>query len=140
MTDEKQASDQAKSGSGSQSPMAMGMGMAKKMMAQMGQGGSPFEMMQKMMGQMHEAGKPPPMERMMGLCMGMCSEMLNAIRQTNALAVHGTPELQNAFGEWLEQLEGKTEALVAAARSRSPLGQRADGADHVAGVVAEEAA
>jgi len=123
MTDEKQASDQAKSGSGSQSPMAMGMGMAKKMM-----------------GQMHEAGKPPPMERMMGLCMGMCSEMLNAIRQTNALAVHGTPELQNAFGEWLEQLEGKTEALVAAARSRSPLGQRADGADHVAGVVAEEAA
>lgn len=54
--------------------MAMGMGMAKKMMAQMGHGGSPFEMMQKMMAQMSEAGKPPPMDKMMG----MCSEMLNA--------------------------------------------------------------
>jgi hypothetical protein len=113
MTGEKQASDQPRSGSDAQSPMAMGMGMAKKMMAQMGQGGSPFEMMQKMMAQMHEVGKPPAMDKMMGMCMGMCSEMLNAIRQTNALAVHSTPELQNAFGEWLEQLEGKAEALVA---------------------------
>jgi hypothetical protein len=34
------------------SPMQMGMAMANKMMAQMGQGGSPFEMMQKMMAQM----------------------------------------------------------------------------------------
>jgi hypothetical protein len=60
-------------------------------------------MMQKMMGQMHEAGKPPPMVKMMG----MCSEMLDAIRQTNALPVHCTPELPNDFGEWLKQLEIK---------------------------------
>jgi predicted transcriptional regulator len=39
--------------------------------------------------------------------------MLNAIRQTNALAVHGTPELQQAFGEWLKVLEGKAETLLA---------------------------
>jgi len=28
------------------------------------------------------------------ISMGMCSEMLTAIRQTNALAVHATPELK----------------------------------------------
>jgi len=80
------------------SPMAMGMGMAKKMMAQM--------------GEMHEAGKSPPMDKMMAMCMGMCSEMLNAIRETSALAVHATPELQQTFGEWLKALEGKAEILV----------------------------
>jgi hypothetical protein len=93
-------------------PMAMGMAMAKKMMSQMGRGGSPMEMMQKMMAQMGEAGKPPPMDKMMGMCMGMCSEMLNAIRQTNALAVHATPELQHAFADWLKELEGKALAAI----------------------------
>ncbi len=93
-------------------PMAMGMGMAKKMMSQMGQGGSPMEMMQKMMAQMGEGGKPPSMDKMMGMCMGMCSEMLNAIRQTNALAVHASPELQHAFADWLKELEGKALAAI----------------------------
>lgn len=114
MTEKKdQSQKQTKGASGAESPMAMGMGMPKKMMAQMGQGGSPFEMMQKMMAQMSEAGKPPAMDKMMGMCMGMCSEMLSAIRQTNALAVHATPELEQAFGEWLKGLDGKAEALIA---------------------------
>ena len=94
--------------------MAMGMDMAKKMMGQMGQGGSPMEMMQKMMAQMHQQGEgKPPMEKMMAMCMGMCAEMLSAIKQTNALAVHATPELDQAFGEWLKGLESK--ALTALA-------------------------
>ena len=93
-------------------PMAMGMGMAKKMMGQMGPGSSPMEMMQKMMAQMGEGGKPPSMDKMMGMCMGMCSEMLSAIRQTNALAVHATPELQHAFADWLKELEDKALAAI----------------------------
>jgi DNA-binding MarR family transcriptional regulator len=47
------------------------------------------------------------------MCMGMCSEMLNAIRQTTALAVHATPELEEAFGEWLKQLERRAMELIA---------------------------
>lgn len=77
-------------------PMAMGMGKAK-MMSQMGQGGSPMEMMQKMMAQMGEGGKPPSMDKMMGMCMGMCGEMLTAIRQTNALTVHVTGPNSSRF-------------------------------------------
>ena len=50
------------------SPMAMGMGMAKRMMAQMGQGGSPFEMMQKMMAQMRSGQGKPPMEPLTSVC------------------------------------------------------------------------
>jgi hypothetical protein len=88
-------------------PMAMGMAMAKKMMGGMGQGG-PLEMMQKMMAQMPKTGGKPPMEMMMG----MCAEMLNAIRQTNALAVHCTPELQELFGEWLKVTEDKVLDLI----------------------------
>lgn len=91
-------------------PMATGMTMAKKMMGQIGQGGNPMEMMQKMMAQMsHREGKPP-MEKMMGMCMGMCAEMLTALKQTNALAVFGTPELHAAFSDWLKAYEDK--ALV----------------------------
>ena len=93
-------------------PMTMGMGMAKKMMSQMGQGGSPVEMMQKMMAQMSTGEGKPPMEKVMGMCMGMCSEMLNAIRETNALAVHGTPELRAAFTEWLGAVEEKALAAL----------------------------
>ena len=93
--------------------MAMGMDMAKKMMSQMGQGGSPMEMMQKMMEQMHQQGEgKPPMEKMMGMCMGMCGEMLSAIKKTNALAVWATPELQKAFAEWLEVTESEAMKLV----------------------------
>ncbi len=95
-------------------PMAMGMGMAKKMMSQMGQSGSPMDMMQKMMAQMSAGEGKPPMERMMGMCMGMCGEMLNAIKQTNALAVHSTPELEQAFGEWLKRLEDEALGVLAA--------------------------
>lgn len=94
-------------------PMAMGMGMAKKMMSQMSQGGSPMDMMQKMMAQMSTGEGKPPMEKMMGMCMGMCGEMLNAIKQTNSLAVHATPELEQAFGEWLKRLEGEALGVLA---------------------------
>jgi hypothetical protein len=41
------------------------------------------------------------------------SEMLEAIHQTNALAVHATPELQQAFADWLKELEAKAVALLA---------------------------
>jgi hypothetical protein len=95
------------------SPMAMGMGMAKKMMAQMGQGGSPFEIMQNMMAQMRSGDDKPPMEKMMGMCMGMCSEMLTAIPRINAMGVFATPELQNEFAGWLDQYEEKVAAALA---------------------------
>lgn len=100
----------AKSESAESTPMAMGMGMAKKMMSQMG--GSPMEMMQKMMAQMSAAEGKPPMEKMMGMCMGMCGEMLSAIRNTTALAVSATPELQRVFEEWLQTAEAKTMELI----------------------------
>ena len=49
---------------------------------------------------------------MMGMCMGMCSEMLSTIHQTNALAVYATLELQHAFSDWLKELEGKALATI----------------------------
>ena len=114
MEDRKQAETQgAAKESGGSGPMGMGMGMAKKMMARMGQGGSPFEMMQKMMAQMGEGGDKPPMEKMMSMCMGICSEMLGAIEQTTAMAAFATPELRHAFGDWLKALEAKAEAALA---------------------------
>jgi len=91
-------------------PTATGMAMAKKMMSQ---GGSPMEMMQKMMGQMGQGGGPPQMQQMMPMCMGMWSEMLNAIRQTAAMAAFATPPLQQAFDAWLKDFESKAEAAVA---------------------------
>jgi len=103
---------QAKGAGGESNPMAMGMAMAKKMMSQMGAGGSPMEMMQKMMAQMRQSEDKPTMEKMMGMCMGMCAEMLTAIRQTNALAVHATPQLQQLFGDWLKEIEKKAEAAI----------------------------
>jgi len=112
-TQDKKA-PQLKSAEGASGPMAMGMNMAKKMMSQMGQDGSPMEMMQKMMAQMHQPGESkPPMEKMMGMCMGMCGEMLSAIKTTNALAVWATPELRTAFSEWLKVTEGEAMTLVA---------------------------
>ncbi len=103
---------QGKGTGGESNPMAMGMAMAKKMMDQMGPGG-PMEMMQKMMAQMGQGEGKPPMEKMMGMCMGMCGEMLSAIRAINALAVSVTPELQNAFTEWLKGTEEAALKLIA---------------------------
>ena len=113
MDEQQQAESEgaAKEASGGGSPMAMGMGMAKKMMA--GQGGSPMEMMQKMMAQMRAGDGKPPMEKMMGMCMGMCSEMLTAIHRISAMAVFATPELRDVFADWLEQHEGKVAAALA---------------------------
>ncbi len=105
---QKQATERGTAESG---PMAMGMGMARKMM---GQDGSPMEMMQKMMAQMGQGGGPPQMQQMMQMCMGMCSEMLDAIRQTTAMAAFATPALQQAFDAWLKDLEGKAETALAA--------------------------
>lgn len=102
---------------GASNPMMMGMGMMNKMMAQMGSGGEgPMAMMQKMMGQMgnqpgSEAGNP--MQHMMGMCMGICSEMLATMHKTTSMAAFATPELHTLFGEWMESLEH--EALTAMA-------------------------
>src|SRR5215831_11755965 len=51
-------------------------------------------------------------EKMAGMCMAMLAETLEAIKQTNALAVHATPELQHAFGEWLKTTEDMVMDLV----------------------------
>ena len=66
-------------------------------------------MMHKMMAQMSQGGGNSPMEKMMG----MCSEMLKAIRETNILAVHVTPELDQIFTDWLEGLEAKAGQMIA---------------------------
>lgn len=91
---------------GNVGPMAMGMEMAKKMMGQMGQGGpSPMAMMQQMMAQMskgQEGGQPMP--PMMQMCMGMCAEMLTAVKRTTDLAALATPELNQLFNEWRDTL------------------------------------
>jgi hypothetical protein len=103
---------QPKQDQAAESPMSTGMGMGKKMKGQMGRGGGPLEMMQKMMAQMSQGEGKAQMEKMMSMCMGMCSDMMTSMRQTNALAVHVTPELQHIFGEWLKQLEDKALGLV----------------------------
>jgi hypothetical protein len=41
------------------------------------------------------------------------SEMLESVHQTSALAVHATPELQQAFAEWLRELEDRAVGLLA---------------------------
>lgn len=87
-------------------PMEMGMEMARKMMGQMGQGNpNPMAMMQKMMAQMGESKEgaaPPPM---MQMCMGMCAEMLTAIKRTTDMAAFATPELRQLFVHWLQSME-----------------------------------
>ena len=69
-------------------------------------------MMQKMMAQMSPGEGKPPMEKMMGMCMGMCAEMLTALKHTNALAVFGTPELHASFTDWLKAHEDKALAVL----------------------------
>jgi hypothetical protein len=100
---------QAKQDQAAESPMSTGMGTGKKVMGKMGRGGGPMEMMQKMMAQMSQGEGKAQMEKMMS----MCSDMMTSMRQTNALAVHLTPELQHVFGEWLKQLEDKALGLLA---------------------------
>ena len=89
------------------SPMEMGMEMARKMMGQMSKDGpNPMAMMQKMMAQMGEGKEgAAPMPPMMQMCMGMCGEMLTAIKRTTDMAAFATPELHQLFVEWLETLE-----------------------------------
>lgn len=95
--------------------MEVGMGMMKKMMAQMGQGEGPMAMMQKMMARMKDQqGKETgnPIQEMTGMCMGMCAEMLTGLHKTAALATFISPELRNAFEEWLGSREGEVLKLL----------------------------
>ena len=115
-------------------PMPMGMAMGKKMM-----GRGPMAMRQRMMAQPGSSEEAPqmPMQKMMG----MCSDMLGAMGQTAAKAAFATPELQQAFGAWLKDLEGKAEAAVAegekdAAGLATALGIDADSARYVLGRLA----
>ncbi len=74
-----------------------------------GPGSNPMDMMQTMMAQMNQGGGPPPM---MQMCMSMCSEMLNAIRQTTAMASFATSGLQESFSAWLKGIEAKALASI----------------------------
>ena len=119
---------------GEAGPMAMGMAMGKKMM-----GRGPMAMRQRMMAQTGSSEGAPqmPMQQMMG----MCSEMLGAMGQTASMAAFATPELQQAFGAWLKDLESKAEAAVAegekdAAELATALGIDADSARYVLGRLA----
>ncbi len=99
---------------GGANPMAMGMEMARKMMGKMGkEGPGPMAMMQEMMAKMgHGAEGGPQMPPMMQMCMGMCAEILSAIREINALAVFPAPELQHAFADWIRELEGQAATVL----------------------------
>ncbi|MHB1502082.1 MAG: hypothetical protein ACYCYK_13245 [Candidatus Dormibacteria bacterium] len=68
-------------------PMALGMARGKKMM---GQGRGPMAMRQRMMAQTgsSEEATQMPMQQMMG----MCSEMLDTMGQTTAMAAFATPD------------------------------------------------
>ena len=126
---------------GEAGPMAMGMAMGKKMM---GQGRGPMAMRQRMMaptGSREEAPQMPMQKMPMQKMMGMCSEMLGTMGQTTTMAAFATPELQQAFGAWLKDLEGKAEAAVAegeedAAGLAMALGIDADSARYVLGRLA----
>jgi hypothetical protein len=97
-------SKQAQGGAG---PMVMG-----KMIRQTGRHDGPGKMMRKAACGMSEAeGHAAHGDGMMS--MARRPEMLEAIHQTNALAVHATPELQQAFADWLKELEAKAVALLA---------------------------
>src|SRR5690349_18316055 len=101
-------SDKPEEESGNAAPM---MEMMKKMMAQMGQG-DPMAMMKKMMAEMGKGESGMPMEKMMGMCMGMCGEMLSSMKETISLAAFATPELRNLFTGWLATLEGQAVELI----------------------------
>lgn len=103
MKKQNAAASQPKESKAPAKPMAKGM--AKKMMGQMAPGGGP------MMAQMSHGKGKPPMGEMMG--MNMCSEMMAVTRQTIALAVYATPELQKTFSEWLKELEDRAVDFLA---------------------------
>ena len=114
--------------------MAMGMAMGKKMM-----GLGPMAMRQRMMAQtgLGEEAPQMPMQRMMGIR----SEMLGAMGQTASMAAFASPQLRQAFGAWLKDLEGKAEAAVAegetdATELATALGIDADSARYVLGRLA----
>ena len=114
-------------------PMGLGMAMGKKMM---GQGRGPMARMMAQTGLSEEAMQMP-MQQMMG----MCSEMLDTMGQTTAMAAFATPELRQAFGAWLKDLESKAEAAVAegekdAAALAVALGTDEDSACYVIGRLA----
>ncbi|MDA8253043.1 MAG: hypothetical protein M0Z28_28285 [Rhodospirillales bacterium] len=116
--------------------MAMGMAMGKKMM---GQGRGPMAMRQRMMAPTGSSEEAPQMP--MQTMMGMCSDMLGVMAQTATMAAFATPELQQAFGAWLKDLEGKAEAAVAEgekdeAELATALGIDADSARYVLGRLA----
>jgi hypothetical protein len=92
-----------KQGQAAETSNATAAGMTKKREKQRGHQGGRMESMPKAMGQKSRGENRPQMERMMG----MWSEMITSVRQTNALAVHATAELQQVFGEWLKDLDGK---------------------------------
>ena len=107
--DHKQGSEpqgEAEHGGAGFNPMMM-MGVMKKMMAQMGASGEgPMAVMQKMMADMGQGSEVGgPMQNMMGMCMGMCAEMLTAVHKTASMAAFATPELQSLFSEWMQGLE-----------------------------------
>ena len=113
----KEKGDSAKSGSGN--PMERGMGMMKKMMGQ--GGGGPMAMMQKMMNQHGEGAEGGnPMQQMMGSCMAMCSEMLETMQRTTALAAYAQPELHQLFEEWLAAREDEVLHRIEQAGSQDP--------------------
>jgi hypothetical protein len=85
-------------------PMGLGMAMGKKMM---GQGRGPMARMMAQTGSSEEAMQMP-MQQMMG----MCSEMLDTMGQTTAMAAFATPALQQAFSAWLKDLEDKAETAL----------------------------
>ena len=96
--------------------IAMDMAIAKRMMGR----------------QMGGVASKSPMAKMMG----MCAEMLTTVRHTNTLAGFATPELQQIFAEWLNQLEDKANVQLgegdrdAAALARA-LGVSEDSARYV---------
>ncbi len=97
-------SEREDQGQGAENPKEMGMNMAKMMIEQMGKDGpNPMSMMWKMMGKMAEGGQAPP--PMMQMYMGMCTEMLTAIKQTTDMAAFATPELHHLYAEWLKTME-----------------------------------
>lgn len=78
--------------------------MAKKMMSWVG---NPMEMMQKMTAPMGQSGRLRQMQQVMQMCLVVCSEMLNAIRQTTGMAAFARPVLPRPFDAWLKESRGQ---------------------------------
>ncbi|WP_233444805.1 cyclic nucleotide-binding domain-containing protein [Acidithiobacillus caldus] len=107
----------AKSGSGK--PMEMGMGMMKKNdgARRWGSYGDDAEDDEPARGR---RGGGNPMQKMMGSCMAMCSEMLETMQRTTALAAYAQPELYQLFEEWLAAREDEVFHRIEQAGSQDP--------------------